>query len=118
VTPIELAYVDQGYTGDNAAQAAEKHGVAAGGGHIPRQKRGFVLLPAPLGGGKKLCLGSPLSADWPETMNGLEKTLAGLDYLAFRHPDARKPRSTTHAKLITGSKQKTAEEWAERRLRG
>jgi hypothetical protein len=25
---IELAYVDQGYTGENAAQAAEKHGIA------------------------------------------------------------------------------------------
>jgi len=56
---IELAYVDQGYTGESASQAAEKHGVQLEAVKHTQAKRGFVLLP-PLGGGTKLCLGGPL----------------------------------------------------------
>ncbi len=42
---IELAYVDQGYTGENAAEAAEKHGVRLEVVKHTEAKRGFVLLP-------------------------------------------------------------------------
>jgi transposase len=42
---IELAYVDQGYTGENAAQAADKHGVRLEVVKHTEAKRGFVLLP-------------------------------------------------------------------------
>lgn len=42
---VELAYVDQGYTGENAAQAAQKHGIQLEVVKHTEAKRGFVLLP-------------------------------------------------------------------------
>lgn len=42
---VELAYVDQGYTGENAAQAAAGHGIQLSVVKHPMAKRGFVLLP-------------------------------------------------------------------------
>lgn len=42
---VELAYVDQGYTGDAAAQAAAEHGLRLEVVKLPDAKRGFVLLP-------------------------------------------------------------------------
>jgi transposase len=42
---IELAYVDQGYTGESAEQAAAKHGVRLEVLKHTEVKRGFVLLP-------------------------------------------------------------------------
>ncbi|MFB9770811.1 transposase, partial [Sphingomonas yabuuchiae] len=42
---VELAWVDQGYTGERAANAAAKHGIALGVVKLPEAKRGFVLLP-------------------------------------------------------------------------
>lgn len=42
---VELAWVDQGYTGERAAQAAGKHGITLHVVKLPETKRGFVLLP-------------------------------------------------------------------------
>lgn len=42
---VELAYVDQGYTGDAPAAAAQAHGIALAVVKLPEAKRGFVLLP-------------------------------------------------------------------------
>jgi transposase len=42
---VELADVDQGYTWPNAAEAAQKHGIALEVVKHPLAKRGFVLLP-------------------------------------------------------------------------
>lgn len=42
---VDLAYVDQGYTGPNAAEAAEQHGIRLEVVQHPMAKRGFVLLP-------------------------------------------------------------------------
>jgi transposase len=42
---VELAYVDQGYTGKKAAAAAEKHGIKLEVVRLPGAKKGFVLLP-------------------------------------------------------------------------
>ncbi len=42
---VELAYVDQGYTGPNAADAAQQHGIRLEVVKHPMAKRGFVLLP-------------------------------------------------------------------------
>jgi len=42
---VELAWVDQGYTGGRAADAADKHGIALEVVKLPQAKRGFVLLP-------------------------------------------------------------------------
>lgn len=42
---VELAHVDQGYTGEDAAAAAEIHGIQVEVVKLPQAKRGFVLLP-------------------------------------------------------------------------
>jgi transposase len=42
---VELAYVDQGYTGEEAERAAAGHGIALEVVKLPEAKRGFVLLP-------------------------------------------------------------------------
>jgi transposase len=42
---VELAYVDQGYTGEAAQDAAAEHGIKLEVVKLPEAKRGFVLLP-------------------------------------------------------------------------
>ena len=42
---VELAYVDQGYTGEEAEDDAEEHGIHLEVVKLPEAKRGFVLLP-------------------------------------------------------------------------
>jgi transposase len=42
---VELAYVDQGYTGPEPAAAAEAQGIQLEVVKLPEAKRGFVLLP-------------------------------------------------------------------------
>ena len=42
---VELAYVDQGYTGEAAAEAADQHGIQLVVVKHTQAKRGFVLLP-------------------------------------------------------------------------
>ena len=42
---VELAFVDQGYTGQEPAQAAQAHGMRLEVVRLPDAKRGFVLLP-------------------------------------------------------------------------
>ena len=42
---VELAYVDAGYTGEAAAEAAAAHGMRLEVITLPQAKRGFVLLP-------------------------------------------------------------------------
>src|ERR1700694_796778 len=42
---VELAFVDQGYTGDDPAAEARQHGIQLEVVKLPQAKRGFVLLP-------------------------------------------------------------------------
>jgi transposase len=42
---VEVAFVDQGYTGEDAAEAAGAHGIRLAVVKLPEAKRGFVLLP-------------------------------------------------------------------------
>jgi transposase len=42
---VDLAYVDQGYTGEQAAADAAAHGMRLEVVKLPQAKRGFVLLP-------------------------------------------------------------------------
>ncbi len=42
---VEVAFVDQGYTGDQPAEAAEAEGIRLEVVKLPTTKRGFVLLP-------------------------------------------------------------------------
>jgi transposase len=45
IESVDLAYVDQGYTGERPAQDAAVHGIALEVVKLPEAKRGFVLLP-------------------------------------------------------------------------
>jgi len=42
---IEMAFVDQGYTGETAAKAAAAEGITLEVVKLPEAKRGFILLP-------------------------------------------------------------------------
>jgi transposase len=42
---VEVAFVDQGYTGEDAATTAAEHGIQLQVVQLPEAKRGFVLLP-------------------------------------------------------------------------
>lgn len=42
---VDLAYVDQGCTGERAADAARAHGIELEVVKLPKAKKGFVLLP-------------------------------------------------------------------------
>jgi len=79
---IELAYVDQGYTGENAAEAAEKHGMRLEVVKHTEVKRGFVLLPRRWVVERSFAWAARfrrLARDYER----LGEILAGLHYLAF-----------------------------------
>lgn len=42
---VEMAFVDQGYTGEEPAKAAAEHGIKLEVVRLPEAKKGFVLLP-------------------------------------------------------------------------
>ena len=79
---VELAYVDQGYTGENAAQDAEKHGIHLEVVKHTEAKRGFVLLPRRWVVERDFAWAARfrrLARDYER----LASTLAALHYLAF-----------------------------------
>jgi transposase len=79
---VEIAYVDQGYTGVNAADAAAEHGIQLEVAKLPEAKRGFVLLPRRWVVERSFGWMSRfrrLARDYER----LPETLAGLHYLAF-----------------------------------
>ena len=79
---VELAYVDQGYTGETAAQEAEAHGIRLEVVKLSEAKKGFVLLPRrwvverSFGWAARF---RRLARDYER----LPETLAGLHFLAF-----------------------------------
>lgn len=79
---VELAFVDQGYTGDRAAEAASAHGIRLEVVKLPEAKRGFVLLPRRWVVERSFAWAARfrrLARDYER----LPQTLAGLHYLAF-----------------------------------
>ena len=79
---VELAYVDQGYTGKKAAEAAAAHGIQLEVVKLADAKRGFVLLPRRWVVERSfawLARFRRLSRDYER----LPTTLAGLHWLAF-----------------------------------
>lgn len=79
---VELAFADQGYTGEAAAEAAAAHGIKLVVVKHPEAKRGFVLLP------KRWVV--ERSFAWTSRFRRLAKdyerladTLKGLHFLAF-----------------------------------
>jgi transposase len=79
---VTLAYVDQGYTGSSAAEAAAEAGVELCVVKLPEAKRGFVLLPRRWVVERSfgwLARFRRLSRDYER----LPTTVAGLHLLAF-----------------------------------
>jgi transposase len=79
---VELAYVDQGYTGEAASQAARQHGIQLEVVKHTEAKRGFVLLPRRWVVERSFAWAARfrrLARDYER----LSQTLAGFHYLAF-----------------------------------
>ena len=79
---VELAYVDQGYTGDAAAEAAETHGIRLEVVKHSEAKQGFVLLPRRWVLERSFAWAARfrrLARDYER----LPETLAGLHFIAF-----------------------------------
>lgn len=79
---VEIAYVDQGYTGEDAAEQARRHGIELVVVKLEEAKRGFVLLP------KRWVV--ERSFAWATRFRRLAKdyerlpeTVAGVHFLAF-----------------------------------
>ena len=79
---VELAFVDQGYTGDAAAEGAAAEGIQLEVVKLPAAKRGFVLLPRRWVVERSfawLARFRRLARDYER----LPETLRGLHFLAF-----------------------------------
>ena len=79
---VEIAFVDQGYTGETAADAAKEHGIKLEVIKLPTAKNGFVLLPRRWVVERSFGWVSRfrrLARDYER----LPETLAGLHYVAF-----------------------------------
>ena len=79
---VELGYVDQGYTGEQAAQDAAAHGIQLEVVKLPQAKHGFVLLPRRWVVERSFAWAAHfrrLARDYER----LPETLVGLHFLAF-----------------------------------
>lgn len=79
---VELAFVDQGYTGEQPAEDAAKQGIELSVVKLPQAKRGFVLLPRRWVGERSFAWMARfrrLAKDYER----LPTTLAGLHFVAF-----------------------------------
>jgi transposase len=79
---VEIAYVDQGYTGEQAAESAAMHGILLEVVKLPEAKKGFVLLPRRWVVERSFAWAARfrrLARDYER----LPETLEGLHYLAF-----------------------------------
>jgi transposase len=79
---VQLAWVDQGYTGPEAEQAAQEQGITLEVVRLPESKKGFVLLP------RRWVVERSFS--WKTRFRRLARdyerlpeTVAGLHFLAF-----------------------------------
>jgi len=95
---VKVAFVDQGYTGEEPAAQAAKHGVQLMVVKLEEAKRGFVLLPKRWVVERSFAWASRfrrLARDYER----LPSSVAGLHWLAF--PDAHAPipppKSAEHA---------------------
>src|SRR6202041_3542822 len=79
---VTLACVDQGYTGEQPAEAAAKQGITLHVVRLPEAKRGFVLLPRRWVVERSFAWATRfrrLARDYER----LSDTLAGFHYFAF-----------------------------------
>jgi transposase len=79
---VEIAFVDQAYTGEQAAQGAAQHGMQLEVVKLPEAKKGFVLLPRRWVVERSFAWATRfrrLVRDY----EGLAETVAGLHFLVF-----------------------------------
>lgn len=79
---VEVAFVDQGYTGEQPAEDAQAHGIRLEVVKLPTAKRGFVLLPRRWVVERSFAWTTRfrrLARDYER----LSETLVGLHFLAF-----------------------------------
>ncbi|HEX6777646.1 MAG TPA: IS5 family transposase [Ktedonobacterales bacterium] len=79
---VEVAFVDQGYTGDEPLEAAAEQGIRLEVVKLPQAKKGFVLLPRRWVVERSFAWATRfrrLARDYER----LPETLAGLHFLAF-----------------------------------
>lgn len=79
---VELAFVDQGYTGEQAAQDAAAHGIQLEIVKLPTTRKGFILLPRRWVVERSFAWAARfrrLARDYER----LPETLAGLHYFVF-----------------------------------
>lgn len=79
---VEVAFVDQGYTGEATAQDAAAHGIRLEVIKLPETKRGFVLLPRRWVVERSFAWAARfrrLARDYER----LPETVAGLHFIAF-----------------------------------
>ncbi len=79
---VEIAFVDQGYTGEPPAAEAAAHGIALEVVKLPEAKRGFVLLPRRWVVERSFAWAARfrrLAKDYER----LPETVAGLHFVAF-----------------------------------
>jgi transposase len=79
---VEVAFVDEGYTGEEAAAAAEAHGIRLEVVKLPEAKHGFVLLPRRWVVERSFAWAARfrrLARDYER----LPETVVGLHFLAF-----------------------------------
>lgn len=79
---VELAWVDQGYTGEDPAEAAAERGIDLAVVRLPEAKKGFVLLPRRWVVERSFAWATRfrrLAKDYER----LPETVAGLHFLAF-----------------------------------
>ena len=79
---VEVAFVDQGYTGDEPLEAAAEQGIRLEVVKLPEAKKGFVLLPRRWVVERSFAWTARfrrLARDYER----LPQTLAGLHFLAF-----------------------------------
>lgn len=79
---VEIAFVDQGYTGAQAAHDAAQHGIKLEVVKLPEAKKGFVLLPRRWVVERSFAW-TPRFRRLVRDYERLPETLAGLHFLAF-----------------------------------
>jgi len=79
---VTLAYVDAGYTGENAASAAQARGITLEVVKLPDAKRGFVLLPRRWVVERSFAWMSRLRR-LARDYERLPETIAGMHFVAF-----------------------------------
>ena len=82
---VELAYVDQGYSGERAEGEAQAHGIHLEVVKHPGVRRGFVLLPRMWVVERDFAWASRLSRRLVKDYERLAETVAGLHFVAFAY---------------------------------